>query len=268
LAAYGGRLRDVQNWIGGSSYNPCRAAYVHPPPEAVPELLADLCAFCNDDSLPAVAQAAIAHAQFETIHPFVDGNGRAGRALIHLILRRRGLAARVLPPVSLILATWSSNYVEALNDFRYVGSPSSKAAHAGTNGWIGLFATACRRAVDDATAFEQTAQDLGSAWRQRLDRVRAKSSLDLLLRALPGAPIVTVKSAADTVGRSTQAANLAIGRLVEARILVQVNVGRRNRAFEAPEVIEAFTSLERRLASPVGDTRVAPPARTVPRRRP
>ncbi|MCL4367575.1 MAG: Fic family protein [Actinobacteria bacterium] len=259
-ASHAGRLRDVQNWIGGSSYNPCSADYVPPPPEAVPELLADLCAFCNDDSLPTVAQAAIAHAQFETIHPFADGNGRTGRALVHLIMRRRGLASRVLPPVSLILATWSASYVDALNGFRYVGSPSSRDAHDGLNRWLGLFAAACHRAVEDATAFEQTAQDLGSAWRQRLDRVRADSSLDLLLRALPGAPIVTVKSAADVVGRSTQAANLAIGRLVEARILVQVNVGRRNRAFEAPEVIEAFTALERRLASPMGDTRVAPPS--------
>ena len=104
LAEHGGRTRTVQNWIGGSDYNPCAAAFVPPPHELVDELLSDLSAFCNDDSLPAVAQAAIAHAQFETIHPFADGNGRTGRALIHLVLRRRGLAPRILPPVSLILA--------------------------------------------------------------------------------------------------------------------------------------------------------------------
>ncbi|WP_201295193.1 MULTISPECIES: Fic family protein [Nocardia] len=89
LAEHGGSLRDVQNWIGGSSFNPCSAAFVPPPPELVPELMEDLISFCNSDDLPAVAQAAIAHAQFETIHPFIDGNGRTGRALIHLILRRR-----------------------------------------------------------------------------------------------------------------------------------------------------------------------------------
>ena len=108
LEAHGGQLRDEQNWIGGSSFNPCSAEYVPPPPEAVPDLVADLCDFCNDDSLPAVAQAAIAHAQFETIHPFVDGNGRVGRALIHLVMRRRGVVSRVLPPVSLILADLGS----------------------------------------------------------------------------------------------------------------------------------------------------------------
>jgi Fic family protein len=105
LEAYGGEVRQEHNWIGGSSYNPCSAAFVPPPPEMVPALLHDLVAFCNDDSLPAVAQAALAHAQFEMIHPFVDGNGRTGRALIHLVLRRRGLATRVIVPVSLILAT-------------------------------------------------------------------------------------------------------------------------------------------------------------------
>ena len=111
LDAHAGVIREEQNWIGGSSYNPCSAAFVPPPPEYVLSLLDDLCRFCNTDDIPAVAQAAIAHAQFETIHPFVDGNGRTGRALIHLVLRRRGLATRVLPPVSLVLATWADDYV-------------------------------------------------------------------------------------------------------------------------------------------------------------
>ena len=99
---HGGRIRTEQNWIGGGSYNPCAAAFVPPPPEDVHDLLEDLVRFCNDDTLPALAQAAVAHAQFETVHPFVDGNGRTGRVLLHLVLRRRGLAHRVLPPVSLI----------------------------------------------------------------------------------------------------------------------------------------------------------------------
>jgi Fic family protein len=103
FAEYDGKMRAQQNWIGGSGYNPCAAAFVPPPPEDVPSLIDDLVAFANDDSLPAVAQAGIAHAQFETIHPFVDGNGRAGRALIHMVLRRRGLAGRVLLTIALYL---------------------------------------------------------------------------------------------------------------------------------------------------------------------
>ncbi|MGZ3505687.1 MAG: Fic family protein [Vulcanimicrobiaceae bacterium] len=83
LNEFAGRFREVQNWIGESSFNPCSADFVPPPWELVPALLDDLCQFCNDDSLPVLAQAAIAHAAFETIHPFVNGNGRIGRAHPH-----------------------------------------------------------------------------------------------------------------------------------------------------------------------------------------
>ena len=97
--------------------------------------------------------------------------------------------------------------------------------------------------------------------------VRANSATDLLLRALPGAPLITVKSAAALTGRTFAPANEAIGRLVDAGILSPVSVGRRNRVFEAPEVIEAFTALERQLASPRGITLTSEPARPVPYRR-
>jgi Fic family protein len=268
LEQHAGKVRDAQNWIGGSSYNPCSAAFVPPPPEHVPALLDDLCAFCNEGSLPAVAQAAIAHAQFETIHPFVDGNGRAGRALIHLILRRRGLATRVLVPVSLILATGAEDYIAGLTSARYRGPATSRAAHAGLNLWIGRFAAACSRAVTDASAFEMGIARIERDWRERLGSVREGSATDLLLRALPGAPLFTVPGAAALVGRSYIAANDAVARLLEAGVVRQVGMGRRNRAFEAREVVNAFTDLERRLASPTGDTKVVPPVRRAPARRP
>jgi Fic family protein len=266
LEEHGGTIRSGQNWIGGSNYNPCSAAFVPPPHEYVEELLGDLCAFCNNDDLPAVAQAAIAHAQFETIHPFVDGNGRTGRVLIHIVLRRRGLAPQVLPPVSLVLATWSADYVDALTATRYRGAAGSRAAHDGLNRWIALFATAARRAVGDAELYEQRVRDLQSAWRTRAGKIRAGSGVDLLIDALPGSPLLTVQSGADLIDRSEQAVNEAISRLVEADILTQITVGRRNRAFEAPELIDAFTELERQLASPRGNTKFSTPTRTVPRR--
>jgi len=267
LEEYGGRFREEQNWIGGSSHNPCSAAFVPPPHEYVEELMADLCAFSSTDDLPAVAQAAIAHAQFETIHPFVDGNGRTGRALIHLILRRRGLAVRVLPPVSLVLATWAQSYIDGLTQFRFVGSPTSPKAVEGINTWVGRFAGACTRSVADATTFEERAASLEEQWRERLGTIRANSGTDRLLRSLPGAPILTVDSAAALIGRTFKPAADAIERLVDAGILRQVTIGRRNRAFEAPEVIAAFTDLERQLASPEANTRTSKPVRSVPRRR-
>ncbi len=266
LDKHAGVVRTEQNWIGGSSHNPCSAAFVPPPPEHVPALLGDLCAFCNEDSLPAVAQAAIAHAQFETIHPFVDGNGRTGRALIHLVLRRRGLATRVLVPVSLVLATWAQDYIGGLTAFRYRGPASARAAHEGINLWIARFAGACTRAVEDAVAFERRISLIQKSWRERLGSVREGSALDLLVRALPGAPLFTATGAATLVDRSFIAANEAIARLLDAGVIRQVNMGARNRAFEAREIVTAFTELERRLASPAGDTRVSPPVRKTPAR--
>ncbi|HEY5044392.1 MAG TPA: Fic family protein [Solirubrobacteraceae bacterium] len=267
LQEHGGSFREVQNWIGGSDYNPCSADYIPPPHEFVADLMDDLCAFCNTDDLPAVAQAAIAHAQFETIHPFVDGNGRTGRAIIHLVLRRRGLAPRVLPPVSLVLATLAHDYVSGLTASRYVGPRGSPEASDGANAWIATFAGACARSVADATAFEARAATLQVGWRERVGRVRANSATDLLLARLPGAPVLTAESAAALLGRTFKPANQAIQRLVQAGILHQITIGRRNRAYEAPEIVEAFTDLERQLASPAADTLTSPPARAVPHRR-
>jgi Fic family protein len=267
LAEHAGRIREVQNWVGGNIYNPCAAAYVPPPPDTVYLLLEDLCEFCNSDMLPAVAQAAIAHAQFETIHPFADGNGRTGRALVHLVLRRRGLSTRLLPPVSLVLATRAQDFIRGLTAFRYDGNPGGSEAHEGLNEWVGIFSAACVRAVADASAFEDRAREIEAGWRGRLGRVRAGSSADLLLRSLPGTPILSVKSAMISLGRSKPQVNDAVARLTEAGILEQVTVGRRNRAFEAREIIDAFADLERRLASPTGNTVVSPPSRPVPARR-
>ena len=92
-------IRKIQNWIGGSGRTPIGAEFVPPPPGAL-------------------TQAAIIHAQFETIHPFADGNGRVGRALIHGTLLRRGLTHQTILPISLILGTWSKRYVEGLTAFR------------------------------------------------------------------------------------------------------------------------------------------------------
>lgn len=129
------------------------------------------------------------------------------------------------------------------------------------NLWIGRFAGACKRAVDDAGTFERQALAIETGWREHLGRVRSRSATDLLLRRLPGAPVVTVNSAAKLIWPSFVQTHEAIGRLVNAGILEQISVGRRNRAFEAPEIIEAFAALERRLAGPECDTRTSEPVR-------
>ena len=173
---------------------------------------------------------------------------------------------RVLPPLSLVLATMSRDYIGGLTETRYVGPPESAVAHAGINRWVALFATACRRAVEDSSRFEDQVRALQTSWRERAGHTRRDSAVNLLIGALPAAPVLTTYTAAELTGRSFQATNQAINRLVGTGILVQVNVGSRNRAFEAPELIEAFTALERQLASPEGDTRASIPVRRVPQR--
>jgi hypothetical protein len=159
------------------------------------------------------------------------------------------------------------DYVGGLTATRYVGSASAEEAVAGLNRWIATFAAACTRAVSDVDRFEARVAELEQDWRVRLGRVRANSGTDLLLRRVPGAPVLTADGAVTLIGRTFNPANQAIQRLVEARILRQVTIGRRNRAYEAPEIIDAFTDLERQLASPAGDTRRSMPARPAPRRR-
>jgi hypothetical protein len=147
------------------------------------------------------------------------------------------------------------------------GDASSRAAVDGLDRWVGVFAAAMTRAVTDAERYERRVAEVQAAWRHALGRVRTRSAADLLLEALPGAPVITVQSAAGLIGRSEQAVNEAIPRLVAAGVLKQTTIGRRNRAFEAPDLIDAYNDLERQLASPDGDTLHSPPARRVPRRR-
>ena len=250
-----------------SGYNPCSAAFVPPPPEFLDGLLQDLLDYVNGDHHPPLVQAAIAHAQFETIHPFADGNGRTGRALIHVILRRRGLAPRFVPPISLVLATWASDYIDGLTAFRHVGAPDSAQRCTGAGTWLRQFGTAAHRSCDDAQEYASRIDALDARWRERLGRVRAKSAVELLLQILPGVSVITVESAARLIGRSAMRTGEAVNRLEATGIVRQRNVGRqRYRVFEAADVIDLFTGLERALASPSGDTATAPPNRRVPRR--
>ncbi len=264
-APYAGRLRGEQNWIGGSRVSPLGAAYVPPRPELVPELMEDLMGFCNNTDLPAIAAAAIAHAQMETIHPFADGNGRTGRALVHVILRRRGVAPRVVPPISLVLATDRERYIERLASYRTtteLGSPESNEAIVS---WVTYFSDACTISCERARAFEERIDDIRRNWRDAL-RPRANSAADLLIDALPSTPVVSVESAAQLIGRSREAARNAISSLVNAGILHQSAKNRKSNIFAARDVLDAFTSYERALAVPGGDTASEKVARHVPQR--
>jgi Fic family protein len=233
-----GELRERQNWIGGNPYSPLDASYVPPPPEYVPGLTDDLLRFIARDDLPASIQAAVAHAQFEAIHPFADGNGRVGRTLIHFVLRRRGLAPRFVPPVSLVLAARSNTYIRGLNAF----------AHGELAEWLEVFARALRAAAQRSAALAEAIAALQESWRERAGRPRRDSSAEALIGALPAYPVLTTDSAAKLLGRSVQAANQALGALEEAGVVKVAGAVRRNRAFEAPELLQLVAAFEKELA--------------------
>jgi hypothetical protein len=117
------------------------------------------------------------------------------------------------------------------------------------------------RAAEDAASFENRVEQIESQWRAQVGQIRSGSATDRLLRSLPGAPILSASAAAELTGRSFPRANEAIGRLVSAGVLTQISVGKRNRTFEARDVINAFTDLEGQLVSPEGDTRNSEPYR-------
>ena len=261
----GGVVREQQNWVGGSSSNPCSAVFVPPPAERVEGLLHDLIAYTNGEEHSPLVQAAIAHAQFETIHPFADGNGRTGRALIHIILRRRRLSPAFVPPISLVLATWSDDYISGLTAFRHLHPAGSSERSTAAHTWLRTFAATTLRACSHAQTYASRMDELVNGWRASLGTVRRGSALDLLLGALPGVPLITVNSAARLIKRSDVAAGAAVNRLIEAGILTQRNIGKqRYRIFEAPALFDLFTSLGRACASPAGDAR---PAKDFPEKR-
>ncbi len=244
-----GVVREKQNWIGGSAYSPAGAAFVPPPPEHVEKLLDDLATFMNRHDLPVTLQAAIAHAQFETIHPFLDGNGRIGRCLIHVVFRRRDLARTVVPPISLVLATHVDLYIGGLVAYR----------SGDLKDWLLPFAGATVKAVDSAHELEASVAALREAWLERLDQPRRHASSRALLHQLTAEPVLTVARAAELTGVSETAAASALAALQKAGI-VTPSQQRWGRRWEARELFELLDAFERGVATPGHTTRPARPA--------
>lgn len=235
-----GAVRTKQNWIGGNDYNPCGAEFVPPPPEEVDRLLRDLCAAINDTSFSPLVQAALVHAQFETIHPFADGNGRTGRALVHVVLRRRGLAPRFLPPISVIFASARDRYIAGLTSFR----GTSVAA------WIEQFAVATWEATKLASTYVKAVRQLQTGWRRQLadsaNRPREGAAAWALIDVLPAHPMISAPVAAATTGRAKAAVYAGINQLVDAGILKPLSDSRRNRSWEAVGLLGLIAQLEAR----------------------
>lgn len=249
-----GVVRREQNWIGGRGFSPADAEFIPPPPELVDELLHDLVAFVNRDDLPATLQAAAAHAQFETIHPFIDGNGRVGRCVIHVVLRRAGIAPTVVPPISLILATGANDYIRGLGAWR--GDEPVE--------WCLNFARVAITAVREARRLASMVEQLKAAWLARAGNPRRDSSARALIEQLPGEPIVSVARAMELTATTRPAADRAMRALEAAEVLTPLGDRKRNRQWEARAVFDLLDRFEGELATP---EQLSRPARPAPRGR-
>ena len=234
-----GKIRTVQNWIGGNDYNPCGADFVPPPPDEVEDLLDDLSMAVNDELLPPLLQAALVHAQFETIHPFEDGNGRAGRALIHVVLKRRGVAMNYVPPISVIFANSRERYIAGLTKFR----------NNDVHGWIEMFAAAAQTSAGVARQYIDAVNKQVEKWKHMLSdrkpRLRSDAAAWSIIENLPAYPFITAPIAGAAVKRSKPQVYQAIEQLLDAKVLKSAGNAGRAEVYEAAAILDLLASLER-----------------------
>lgn len=229
-----GRFRNQQVWIGGTDYSPHQAEFVPPLHSRIDHSIADLCKFSERTGLPLLAQAAIAHAQFETIHPFNDGNGRVGRALVHVMLRNGGATTRTTVPVSAGLLADTEAYYAALTAYR-----------AGDrNPIVAEFSRAAFAAVRNGQELAADLKALHDRWTDKL-QARKDAVAWRILPYLLRQPSVTSRLIQATMQVTQPAADNALRQLQEAGALsnprkVHGAGATRNVVWQATEVLEAL----------------------------
>ncbi|MDD2318238.1 MAG: Fic family protein [Desulfobacterales bacterium] len=228
-----GEFRRSQNWIGGT--RPGNAAFVPPPPEAVPECMSRLELFLHDqpEPTPVLLKAALAHVQFETIHPFLDGNGRLGRLLITLLLCSQSVLREPMLYLSLYFKMHREYYYELLNNVRLTGDWEA---------WLDFFADAV---IVTATQAVETARQLLDLSNQDRDKIgglgRASASTLQVHRALMEHPIATSTSLVKKTGITPATVNKALGHLEQLGIVKELTAQKRNRLFSYAGYIEIMS---------------------------
>ena len=235
----GGHLRDCPMWIGPPGAPIGAPTFVAPPQQAVPELIEDLIDYINRPDHPPLIQAAVAHVQFETIHPFEDGNGRTGRALIQTVLNARS-AVDGSVPVSAELDNDTRLYYSALRSAQSVvcARDDHSARDAALQPWLDLFRGACEAAARESLAVGGAIESVVAGWRGQV-RARAGSPARALMDALPSMPVFDIRSAAERLAVSPRAARRAVEAL-EAAGIVASSGTRRNRRYRAPDMIDVL----------------------------
>jgi len=229
-----GTFRPALGWVGGTS--PSDAAYMPPPPEEIPRLMDDLVRFADaDDDLDAVSRSAIAHAQFEAIHPYGDGNGRLGRVLVSRILRRAGVTQRSVAPISMAIARDAGGYLSGLRMF--------ETGRAGP--WVRWFAQVVERTADLTNAIVNESQELIEQWSRTTSSLRYDSAARALLRFLPGHPVINSADVASLLDVSERTGRTALETLARHGVLSEIEVGtetigRARRWYAASELLQLW----------------------------
>ena len=225
-----GEFRRTQNWIGGT--RPGNAAFVPSPAEQVLEFMGKLELFLHDqpELTPALLKAALAHVQFETIHPFLDGNGRLGRLLITLLLCERKVLREPMLYLSLYFKTHRQYYYELLNNVRLTGDWEA---------WLDFFAEAVIVTAGQAVDSARQLIDLANEDRDRISRLgRAAASTLRVHRALMERPITTSGWLVEKTGITPATVNKCLGHLERLGVVLELTLRKRNRLFSYVRYVE------------------------------
>ncbi|MDD2858520.1 MAG: Fic family protein [Candidatus Nanopelagicales bacterium] len=240
---YAGRIRDVQNWVGGSDYSPRGAMLVPAPPELLDGLLDDLITFMRRTDLPSLLQATLVHAQFETLHPFTDGNGRIGRALINAVLRVRGTTSAVVVPLASALVARREAYFASLDAYRT----------GDLEPIVRLFASSAHIAATESSKTAAALRALPEQWRADLGRTRTGSAPLQLLDRLLSQPVIAAADAETYLGSTTSGAYAAIDRLEKAGILRPLTDRKRHQVWGASALLDELADLDSRIQQGMRD---------------
>jgi Fic family protein len=237
---FAGSWRTMQNWIGGSNYAPRNALYVPPPAETVEMYMADLVAFAQRQDMDPLIQATLVHAQFESIHPFTDGNGRIGRALINAVLRYRGVTSRTIVPLASALVANTERYFAALGAYR-VGDLAPLLRD---------FVSGTRIAAEETQVAARTLVSLKEMWHDRLE-TREGSASRRLIDVLLDVQTVTSQWVEKELELTPRSALGGIDELEEAGIVTEITGRKRNRVWVVTEVMAELEELNRRIGARV-----------------
>jgi Fic family protein len=233
-----GELRTSQNWIGPAVCTLREATFVPPPPHEVPQALSDLERFLHSDSpLPVLVQIGLAHAQFETIHPFLDGNGRLGRLLITFLLTERKRLARPVLYLSHYFKRHRAEYYDRLQAVRDTGD---------WEGWLAFFlrgvAEVAHQATQTVAAILRMREDYRARITERLGR--AAGNGHRIMERLFDHPILTVGTVREWLGVTPAGANQLVNRLVDIGLLREITGYARNRRFRFEPYLRLFEEPE------------------------